>query len=64
MLYQPEYCGGMSMKVASSADQITPLAVGSTVPDGTLVTMQGEKTKLYDILQNKPAVIIFYRGVW
>ncbi len=52
------------MKVAPSADLITPLTVGSAVPNGALVTMQGEKTKLYDILQNKPAVIIFYRGVW
>ncbi len=52
------------MNVASAANLIAPVGVGKTIPNGPLTSMDGEKTQLYDILQNKPAVIIFYRGVW
>ncbi len=52
------------MNVASSADLISPIKVGEKVPNGSLTDMSGNTTQLYDILQNKPAVIIFYRGVW
>ncbi len=52
------------MKIAPSADLITPVSVGNTIPNGPLTSMDGKKTTLYDVVQNKPAVIIFYRGMW
>ncbi len=52
------------MKIAQASDQITPLSIGSKVPNGTLEAMDASKTTLYDIIQDKPAVIIFYRGIW
>ncbi len=52
------------MTIAASAEQIAPLGAGSSVPDGALVTMDGQKTSLKEVLNNKPAVIIVYRGDW
>ncbi len=52
------------MTIATTAEQITPLSVGNTVPDGALLGMDGQKTSLKEVLNNKPAVIIFYRGDW
>ncbi len=52
------------MNVAASADLISPLPVGAALPNGPLVTMDGQKTTLFDVVQGNPAVIIFYRGSW
>ncbi len=52
------------MNVAASADLISPLQVGAPLPNGPLTTMDGQKTTLFDVVQDKPAVIIFYRGIW
>ncbi len=52
------------MNVAASADLISPLPVGASLPNGPLTTMDDQKTNLFDIVQGKPAVIIFYRGSW
>ncbi len=52
------------MTIAATAEQIIPLSVGSSAPDGDLITMDGNKTSLKEVLNNKPAVIIFYRGDW
>ncbi len=52
------------MNIAPAAEQITPLAIGKKIPNGPLQAMNGSQTTLYDVIENKPAVIIFYRGVW
>ncbi len=52
------------MQVAPTAEQITPIQVGSIVPNGSLTTMDGQLTSLHDVINNKPAVLIFYRGSW
>ncbi len=52
------------MAIATSAEQISPLGVGSKVPDGALLTMDGQSTTLKAVLNDKAAVIIFYRGEW
>lgn len=41
-----------------------PLKVGDIVPDTTLQTETGEAVKLTDLVQEKPTVLIFYRGGW
>jgi peroxiredoxin len=55
-------CAGS--QVAPSAEEAHPLAVGSTVPDATLSTMEGNPTSLHAAMAGKPTVIVFYRGDW
>ncbi len=50
--------------VAPSAQEVHPLGVGGTVPDGTLTTLEGKKVRLLNLIAQKPTVIIFYRGGW
>ena len=38
--------------------------VGDKAPDFTLPNVHGEKTRLYDLLNDGPVVINFYRGGW
>ncbi len=52
------------MNVAVSADKIIPIKVGSALPDGPLLDMENKATTLHAVLQNKPAVLIIYRGSW
>jgi hypothetical protein len=48
----------------SAAEAVSPVLVGSAVPDGPLVTSDGTATTLGAILDGKPAVLVFYRGHW
>ncbi len=53
-----------SGRVADYADDIHPLLVGMSVPDVVLTDIQGKQVKLYSLLEQKPTVLIFYRGGW
>ena len=48
----------------SSADKVTPIAVGSKVPKITLRTLEGEDFKLSASIAKRRTVLIFYRGGW
>ena len=50
--------------VASSAEEICPLLVSSTIPDITLSRVDGTEFNLKQQVTKKPAVLIFYRGGW
>ncbi len=50
--------------VATSADAICPLLIGSPVPDLTVKTVAGESFDLKAAIRSKPTVLIFYRGGW
>ncbi len=52
------------MTIATSAEKISPLAVGSNLPDGPLGTMDGQKTTLEQAINGKASIIVFYRGDW
>ncbi len=52
------------MSVATSTENITPIAEGQILPDGPLLTMDGQTTTLYDCIQQQAAILIFYRGSW
>ena len=41
-----------------------PLETGDTIPDTTLRDASGAEHKLQDLVKDKPAVLIFYRGGW
>lgn len=45
----------------ASADEI---AVGSKAPDFTIPNAKSEQVNLYDLLENGPVVLSFYRGGW
>lgn len=51
-------------KVASSAIEICPIKIGETVPAVILRNIDGESVNLQEIVNEKPTVLIFYRGGW
>lgn len=40
------------------------LEVGSKAPDFTLASVEGKEVNLYDLLDQKNVVLVFYRGDW
>jgi len=48
----------------TSAQDITPLLIGASVPDVTLQTPDGKAFNLKATVAKKPTVLIFYRGGW
>lgn len=53
------------MMVPSSAMEVKPLMKGAKAPDVKLTSSDGKMTSsLKSILNGKPTVVIFFRGVW
>jgi len=50
--------------LVSSAEQVSPILIGTKVPDGVLKTGQGQATTLGELLAGDPGVVVFYRGHW
>lgn len=50
--------------IAPSADKITPILLGSTLPDPALRDRDGNATSLRKVVGGKPSVLVFYRGGW
>ncbi len=50
--------------LASSAESAEPLAVGSTAPQVSALTTDGESFDLGAAVREQPTVLIFYRGGW
>lgn len=48
----------------SSADAVSPLAVGSAAPGATVKALEGGEVDLRALLQKQPTILIFYRGGW
>ena len=46
------------------ATDVSPLLVLEEIPDATLVDTAGNSVSLYSITQEKPTIIVFYRGSW
>jgi len=46
------------------ATDVSPLLVMEKIPDGILVDTKGNPVSLYSITQQKPTIIVFYRGAW
>lgn len=51
-------------QIASSAAETNPLKIGDTVPDASLTDAKGKTKSLLAIAEDKPTVLIFYRGGW
>ena len=50
--------------LVASAEEVSPVLVGTPVPDGTVKTEDGQETTLGDLRAGRPAVLVFYRGHW
>lgn len=50
--------------IAAAPDQVRPLLNGATAPDVSLLDQQGQPVTLFAELQQKPTVLVFYRGGW
>lgn len=49
---------------ASEAGKVTPILTGTSIPDVSLQSVDGDSVQLSELLKEKPAVLIFYRGGW
>jgi peroxiredoxin len=54
---------GMS-QVPESATDISPLLIGEQVPETEVTSLEGTRTSLLSLVEEQPAVVIFYRGSW
>jgi peroxiredoxin len=50
--------------VPLTAQEVHPLGVGDSVPDGILSTIKGNSVDFKKLVSQKPSVVIFYRGGW
>ncbi len=50
--------------VPLTAQEVHPLAVGDSAPDGILSTVGAKNVSLKTLIEHKPSVVIFYRGGW
>ncbi|OUS32085.1 alkyl hydroperoxide reductase [Thalassotalea sp. 42_200_T64] len=50
--------------VAESADLVSPLLPGQTIPSINTTTIAGKQVSLASIINNKPTILFFYRGGW
>ena len=51
-------------EMATSANAVRPLLVGSQAADAPLSTLDGTETTLKTVLAGKPTLLVFYRGGW
>lgn len=51
-------------RVYASAQEVEPLAAGSSVPQVRLTTLKGETVELAELLRERGALLVFYRGGW
>lgn len=56
--------GAFARDLPKSAADIDPIMVGETLPPITLTDIQGKPFDLNKSVQQKPALLIFYRGGW
>ena len=62
-----EIMGAFTREQAELAVQGVPsgvAATGASLPDADLLDAHGTPTTLYRVIDGRPAVIVFYRGVW
>lgn len=51
-------------QIRDSAEDVTPLLVGTSVPNAKVKLADGTPVSLQGLLMQKPSVIVFYRGGW
>ena len=48
--------------VPQKAEDVSPLLIGETIPEASLMGMDGKEVNLKKFVESKPTVVIFYRG--
>lgn len=61
---QDKISSSENVEYAQSAEQVTPVLTGTQIPDVTVRNSKGEQVSLNSLIQEKPTVLIFYRGGW
>ena len=51
-------------QMPEKAENISPLLIGESIPDGLLKAPDGSQIRISDIISLKPTVLLFYRGGW
>ncbi|MCL3778931.1 redoxin domain-containing protein [Prolixibacteraceae bacterium JC049] len=51
-------------QVAQTPEEVKPLKVGQTIPTEFAKTIASNNQSLFKAIQQKPTVLIFYRGTW
>ena len=46
------------------AEDISPILIGETLPNGNFQNVEGESVQLKAILVEQPTILVFYRGGW
>jgi peroxiredoxin len=69
IFYYPQYLLSQDItelkrSVAESANEICPVKIGEPIPDVTLKNIDGNSINLQEIVNQKPTLLIFYRGGW
>lgn len=54
----------ISSDVPQKPEDISPLLVGETIPDVTLLNVSGQSVNLKSEVAKKPTILVFYRGGW
>jgi len=51
-------------RVYPTAEAVEPLTPGSSVPSVTVSSVRGKSVELSEIVRDRGALLVFYRGGW
>lgn len=54
----------INAQVPDKPEDISPLLIGETIPNATLINSTGTDLQFSEIVKQKPTVLVFYRGGW
>jgi hypothetical protein len=55
---------GAGDRVYPTPDAVEPLAPGTRVPSARVETVGGDPVDLLEVVRNRGALLVFYRGGW
>ena len=64
LLFSSVASAAVITNISESAESVSPLLPGLSVPEVTLKDTQGQPVALKKLLSNKPTVLVVYRGGW
>lgn len=64
LLFSSVASAAVITNISESAESVSPLLPGLSVPEVTLKDTQGQPVALKQLLANKPTVLVVYRGGW
>ena len=52
------------LSIPTVAEDISPILIGETLPNANFQNAEGKSVQLKAVLEEKPTVLVFYRGGW